>query len=215
MSVYYYPPPLYPPNTPAHYTYLTSTRDATRPQEAEAYSPIMKQHPSLRPLQEPLSPYNHPAISYYVTSPPLYPQLKVELLKRPYGDAVFAALKRTVDEEEAVVVASAAAASAAGREEALGGSVGGGGGVRVGSLTGDKVWSRASGSRGSGDGGSGSGSEEDEEEESRLEFERVEAAARRTALWAVARGFRKELPADVRVRVEGGRLRETQEERDR
>ncbi|CAN0147973.1 unnamed protein product, partial [Scytosiphon promiscuus] len=60
---------------------------------------------------------------------------------------------------------------------------------------GDKVWSRAAGSRG----GVGAGGKVDEEEESRLEFERVEAAARRTALWAVARGVRKELPAHVRV----------------
>lgn len=68
-----------------------------------------------------------------------------------------------------------------------------------------KVWSRAAESDvGSGDGvgggGGGSSKEELEEEEGRLEGERVEAAARRTALWAVARGHRKKLPDGVRVR---------------
>lgn len=69
-----------------------------------------------------------------------------------------------------------------------------GGGVG-GLSAGDKVWSRAA----AGSGGSGSGSEE--EEDSRVEGERLEAAARRTALWAVARGVRKELPAGVRVSI--------------
>lgn len=119
-------------------------------------------------------------------------QLQAELLKRPYGDAVFEALRRTIDEEEAVVVGDEEGRDAGGAAGIPGARSGGG----VGGLSaGDKVWSRAA----AGSGGGGSGSEE--EEDDRVEGERVEAAARRTALWAVARGVRKELPASVRVSV--------------
>ncbi|CAM9805973.1 unnamed protein product, partial [Pylaiella littoralis] len=138
-------------------------------------------------------------------------QLQAELRKRPYGDAVFEALQRTVDEEEAVVVSTggadgAAVAAAAvgkgegGSSEKPGGLQGTGGSGESGSgaagflSTGDKVWKR--GAAGSGDGSSGS----DEKENRRLEGERVEAAARRTALWAVARGHREKLPDSVRVK---------------
>lgn len=139
-------------------------------------------------------------------------QLQAELRKRPYGDAVFEALQRTVDQEEAVVVSTggadgAAVAAAAvgkgegGSSEKPGGLQGTGRSGESGSgaagflSTGDKVWKR--GAAGSGDGSSGS----DEKENGRLEGERVEAAARRTALWAVARGHREKLPDSVRVRV--------------
>ncbi|CAM9912158.1 unnamed protein product, partial [Ectocarpus sp. 12 AP-2014] len=103
-------------------------------------------------------------------------ELQAELLKRPYGDAVFEALRRTLEQEEAVVVRGGAAEGSGSLGTTTGGDDSGGGDV----VTGDKVWNRAPGVS-------------DEEEDLRLEFERVEAAARRTALWAVARGHRKEL----------------------
>ncbi|CAN0144423.1 unnamed protein product, partial [Ectocarpus sp. 4 AP-2014] len=108
-------------------------------------------------------------------------ELQAELLKRPYGDAVFEALRRTLEQEEAVVVRGGAAEGSGSLGTTMGGDNSGGRDV----VTGDKVWNRAPGVS-------------DEEEDLRLEFERVEAAARRTALWAVARGHRKELAADVR-----------------
>lgn len=142
-------------------------------------------------------------------------QLQADLLKRPYGDAVFEALQRTIDEEESVVgegeadTGVAGAGAGTGREPGAAGvkfppgrvpgsatRSGGGGGVVGGLSAGDKVWRRAAT-------GSGGGSGSEEEEDGRVEGERVEAAARRTALWAVARGVRKELPDGVRVRERG------------